>query len=229
MWAAPCHGLGSRTTQKGERELSTNIHFFPLLDCGYKVTRRLRLMPPHLSLHRWSIPLNCEPNPHFTLKLHSVMFCPSSLNHITDTRLNYGFCWKPGWSPLLLNKLKHSTGELGSQHCRWQQTILATSCLICQDAMWSQVPGPCYVIFGTLPDRPIGRLALGLHNLHSSLSWGIGWRKSPTWVHRACASSFVCWINLATFQCGGKGILIRPENIFFYIYLLNYSLCVHVC
>lgn len=85
-------GWGAELHRKEKRELSISVHFFPLLDCGYKVTHRLRLLPPRLPLHWWSIPLNCEPNPRFTFKLHSVTFCRSSSKRITDTRLNCGFC-----------------------------------------------------------------------------------------------------------------------------------------
>lgn len=60
MWATPCHGLGSQTTQKGESKLCTTICFLLLLGWGNKVTNHLRLLAPCLPLHWWSKVLNCE-------------------------------------------------------------------------------------------------------------------------------------------------------------------------
>lgn len=48
LWAASFHGMGSRTEEKGDSELSSDFRLSPLPDCTYSVISHLKLLQPCL-------------------------------------------------------------------------------------------------------------------------------------------------------------------------------------
>lgn len=123
--------------------------------------------------------LNCEPNRPLTFNDAYCHILSQQFKECNEQKAK---------RYILLRALAGSSLLLNKPNIPWESWVpgssgpsepLAISCLICQGATWSQVPGPRSVIFSTLTDQPIamphGRLALELHNLRSSLSWGVCW------------------------------------------------------